>query len=96
MNQQPPSLCAQAWQTAMSLLHVCGHLLEQTQAKTSHATAVCDIVAAVVQRYAKTPLVMKTVLQARCCAPCVMTPPSHAIASQPHKLPLSDSFKLRV
>jgi len=33
------ALC-EAWQTAMSLLHVCGHLLEQTQAKTSHATAV--------------------------------------------------------
>jgi hypothetical protein len=47
----------------MSLLHVCGHLLEQTQPKTSQAAAVCDIVSAIVARYAKTPLVMKTVLQ---------------------------------
>jgi hypothetical protein len=53
----------QAWQTSISLLHVCGLLLEQTQPRTNHAAAVCDVVVAIVTRYAKTPLVMKTVLQ---------------------------------
>ena len=61
----------QAWQTSMSLLHICGHLLEQVAPKTSQSAAVCDVVAAVVTRYAKTPLVMKTVLQVRCSAVCL-------------------------
>jgi len=55
-------LC-EAWQTSISLLHVCGHLLEQTQPKTSHSASVCHVVVAIVGRYARTPLVMKTVLQ---------------------------------
>ena len=61
----PHSRIAQAWQTSMSLLHICGHLLEQVEPKKSHSASVCDVVAAVVTRYAKTPLVMKTVLQVR-------------------------------
>jgi hypothetical protein len=53
---------------------VCGHLLEQTQPATNHAVAVSDVVSAIVSRYSKTPLVMKTVLQVRCCTPLEASP----------------------